>query len=439
MIKQSTKRATVEAVLKRGHVNKDGKHPVKIRVTYDRVQKFYPVLVDGKPLYMSVADFDGRKKSRRAEIRALSDQIDRVERSAALARDKITHGRPFTWERFESEFLLDESGKGFLSAFAEHLESIRAEGRIGTYKAYNNAFQAFKAFRKGRELSPYDITAKLLKEFEASLVKRGCGKTTIGMYARALKVIYNLMADENRELLEGYPFARKQTDRNRYKIKTGSGHKGDALTIEQLQKLIALKVDPLLPTHEEARLLWLFSFHCHGMNLKDICLLKYRDIQGETIRYVREKTKDTEASETVMEIPLTDPIREIIARIGNPDKRPTSYVFPIIPNGLASLVKRRTDRAKTEAERIDEIVRQKIKMVNARLKWLCEQNDLPPITTYWARHSFANLLKESGESVEVIREMLGHSDIRTTEAYLKRFDLAKKKAVSDKIRNLLTA
>jgi hypothetical protein len=79
-----------------------------------------------------------------------------------------------------------------------------------------------------------------------------------------------------------------------------------------------------------------------------------------------------------MEIPLTDPIQEIIARIGNPDKRPTSYVFPIIPNGLASLVKRRTDRAKTEAEQIDEIVRQKIKMVNARLKWLCERNDLPP-------------------------------------------------------------
>lgn len=76
-------------------------------------------------------------------------------------------------------------------------------------------------------------------------------------------------------------------------------------------------------------------------------------------------------------------------------------------------------------------------MVNARLKTLCENNKLPVITTYWARHSYAQLLKSSGESVEMIRELLGHSDIRTTESYLKRFDLERKKEVSDKIGNLL--
>ena len=40
-------------------------------------------------------------------------------------------------------------------------------------------------------------------------------------------------------------------------------------------------------------------------------------------------------------------------------------------------------------------------------------------------------MKQSGQSVELIRELLGHSDIKTTESYLKRFDLSKKKAANE--------
>ena len=68
-------------------------------------------------------------------------------------------------------------------------------------------------------------------------------------------------------------------------------------------------------------------------------------------------------SDVVIKVPLTNPIREVVTKIGNPDKRPGSYVFPIIPNRSASNVLRRTDLDKPFEERIDEIVRQKIKMV----------------------------------------------------------------------------
>lgn len=75
-------------------------------------------------------------------------------------------------------------------------------------------------------------------------------------------------------------------------------------------------------------------------------------------------------------------------------------------------------------------------MINRRLKELCEANSLPAITTYWARHSYANLQKQSGASVEEIRELLGHSDMRTTEAYLKRFDIERKKKANERIEEL---
>ncbi|WP_276374877.1 site-specific integrase [Chryseolinea sp. H1M3-3] len=444
MQKVKTRLTTSELVLWQWSANGEEKHPIKIRITHERKSRYYPVEHNGRNLFLSDEEWkeiQDREKVVKNEKRKIRQTVDAIATAAQIAISNTTkNNRPFTWEKFENEFLVNDSHDGLLSLFAGHLESLRAENRIGTYKTYNNAYQAFTAFRKHKELSPFDLTTDLLKAFEAFLLKRNCGKTTIGIYARTLKVIYNIAADKNPTLLEKYPFARKQTDRNRYKIKTGSGHKGEALTVKQLQKFVSISIDPAVPEYE-AKLLWLFSFYCHGMNMKDICLLKYKDIQGEAIRYVRAKTKDTEAIESIMEIPLTNRIREIVSEIGNPDKRPNSYVFTIIPNGLASTVKRRTSKDKTPEERIDEIVRQKIKMVNERLKSICEGDEREGIklTTYWARHTFASLLKESGESVETIRELLGHSDIRTTESYLKRLDKDKKREVNERIESILKA
>jgi hypothetical protein len=56
------------------------------------------------------------------------------------------------------------------------------------------------------------------------------------------------------------------------------------LSIDDLQKFISLETQPGTPEHE-ARLLWLFSFYCQGMNFRDISYLKYKDIQPSFIEY----------------------------------------------------------------------------------------------------------------------------------------------------------
>ena len=45
-----------------------------------------------------------------------------------------------------------------------------------------------------------------------------------------------------------------------------------------------------------------------------------------------------------------------------------------------------------------------------------------PVTTYYARHSFATVLKRSGAPIEFISESLGHSDMKTTDNYLDGFE-----------------
>jgi len=182
---------------------------------------------------------------------------------------------------------------------------------------------------------------------------------------------------------------------------------------------------PGLPEHE-AKLLWLFSFHCQGMNFTDIAQLKYSNIKGEILSYIRQKTKDTERNETPIEIYLTDSIRAIINELGNNDKRPGSYIFPILKKGMS-------------AEEQYKAIQQKVKNTNTLLKRLCRANNLPEITSYWSRHSFANLGKQSGESLEMMRELLGHADIKTTESYLQRFDIDKTRKATERILKVLKA
>jgi len=55
--------------------------------------------------------------------------------------------------------------------------------------------------------------------------------------------------------------------------------------------------------------------------------------------------------------------------------------------------------------------------------------------TYTARHSYATVLKRSGANISYISESLGHTDLRTTEAYLASFE----KEERAKNTNLLTS
>jgi len=442
-MKEKSILTTVKTILATWSHNKAGKSPVKIRITDNRVSQFFSVLVDGQKLFLDTHQWQDilSNKNHRGEKKEIRKAIDQAKLKADRAIQEITkNDLPFTFERFRLEYLGNKSvtAKGFLSLFKSHLEVIRTEQRIGTFLAYKNAFTAFNKFRGGskitypgtrkqsdkigRELNPVDLTADLLNQFETYLKNSGSGKTTIGIYMRSLKVIYNLATDANPSLKEHYPFATRASDRKKYKLKTGSGHKGEAMTIDQIKVLKSIATEPG-SLHHEAKQLWLFSFYCQGMNFKDMSLLKYSQTVDNKISFVREKTKNA-GKETLIEIPISDSIRAIIADIGNPDKRKTAYVFNVIAPGM-------------DLEKMDAVVRQKIKMVNARLGDLCEANDLPSITTYWARHSYASLLKEDEVPVDQIRELLGHSDVRTTQSYLKRFDIDVTREINERLENRL--
>jgi integrase/recombinase XerD len=74
-----------------------------------------------------------------------------------------------------------------------------------------------------------------------------------------------------------------------------------------------------------------------------------------------------------------------------------------------------------DPERHTALVKQFTKMVNKYMGRIAEKIDIRRPTTYHARHSFASQLLINGTSSDMIRPLLGHSNVSTTQNYLRGF------------------
>jgi site-specific recombinase XerD len=80
---------------------------------------------------------------------------------------------------------------------------------------------------------------------------------------------------------EQYPFGQKT--KKKYEIPIDRNIK-KALSADNIRKI--KQVNDLREEAEFARDIWLFSFYCGGMNMTDICHLKYENIQD--LKYSQE-------------------------------------------------------------------------------------------------------------------------------------------------------
>ncbi len=99
------------------------------------------------------------------------------------------------------------------------------------------------------------------------------------------------------------------------------------------------------------------------------------------------------------------------------------YLFPILPTAVTP-------------EKQFKLIKQFTKMVNDYIKKIAEHVGITkPVTTYYARHSFATILRRSGASTEFIGESLGHTSSKTTASYLDSFENETKKEWSMVLTN----
>lgn len=393
-------RATTSLFIDKSYVKASGKCAIYLRVTYDRKRKYYPTNID-----LSLTDFEKVKSGNpRSTLKNTKMLLGNLEKKA----HDIIAGLPlFTWEMFERQYLQNRGARNTVSlAFDQYASDLRESGSIGTAVVYECAQRSLDSFKEG--LTFADITPGILKQYDDYMKKKGNSDTTISIYLRALRTLFNNAIADGTLSRELYPFGKK-----RYEIPTARNVK-KALTLEEIAKIYYHEV-PGNGLQAMAKDFWLFMYLCNGINVKDLCLLKQSDIQGDTIVYVRAKTQKTKREVEPITIYLNDDTKAIIKRWGVKNLDPNQYIFPILKKSMT-------------AERQRQIIQQLTKNINRHMRLIASELGIEnDPTTYAARHSFATVLYHADVAPATIKDLFKHSSLKVTENYMATLPSATKK------------
>lgn len=386
-------KATITPAIDRNHPRKDKTCSIYIRVTFQRRKREYPTGISMLP-----ADFDRIMTAQRKKAGEIG-LYNKILSYYSKGADIIEKLPIFTFELFESLYLSNtEAADSIKTGFEKHIRELTDENRIGTAVSYTTALKSLENFKSGLKYA--DITPELLRKYEATMLAEGKSRTTIGIYLRSLRTIIN-RADIDKKL---YPFG---SGRNKYSIPQGENIK-KALTIDTIKQIYDYVTNPG-SAKAMAKDYWIFIYLCNGINVKDLCLLKYKNIDRDFLTYERAKTIRSKNKREIITISLKPEALEIINRYGQPNLTPDTYIFPHLKEEMSEVRKR-------------QIYQQLTKTINKHLKQIAKDLNIKEnLTTYYARHSFATILRDSGAQIEFISEALGHSSIKTTQHYLARF------------------
>ena len=371
-------KASVYLKLETRRAKKNGKYPLKVRVVYQSQYHDYKTKYDLSEAEYVEATSDKPKK----EFRKLASEITELKTKVFKIIEDLS---VFTYQKFEDAYYERiKDASNLYAIFDIYIANLESEDRITTAFSYTNAKKSFQDFRP--KMSLYDVDTNFLKKYQAYRLGKGTSITTIGIYARNLRSIYNFAVSEGIiKKDENYPFAKRK-----YVIPAGRNIK-KALSLEEVSKIFNFKTIPGTFV-DRAKDFWMLSYFCNGMNFKDIAMLKIENIDGDMLRFVREKSKLTgQGNKKIISCFLTDEAKSIISKWKIDETEKQKFLFGII------------EEDDTPLKKVNKI-KQFIKNTNKNLQTICDGVGIEKrVTTYFARHSSATIMKKSGANIAQIQ------------------------------------
>ncbi|WP_234733442.1 tyrosine-type recombinase/integrase [Tellurirhabdus bombi] len=421
---------------------KDGMVSVQMRVTFQRQQRRFSFPIK-EGVIISPASYEKLDKYHQTKSARTAEDIKllyaRLEPHLQKAEDLCEKLQPFALDSFLEAFYKEQQEPSnvvdVIAALREMATRMNKEDRISTADGNLTTASSLERFLKSisasdrkallgsEEVLTYrHITPAFLGAYEKWMLKYGKasrkpgGKpgpatlTTVGIYLRTLRTLYNQAIEKGLAKMEDYPFSKKG-----YTIPAGQNAK-KALSKEEVLKIINYSCAEGM--EQRGRDLWIFSYLSNGMNVADICRLRWKaiDQQAGTITFVREKTRRSrKGNQTQISVDLFPETESIIERWCTPTRSPNDFVFPFINDAM-------------DARQQKTVIHQVIKMTNKYVNRIAEAVGIQAdVNTYEARHSFATILLQSEAPVAFISQALGHTNLKTTESYLGSFGDEKKK------------
>ena len=289
---------------------------------------------------------------------------------------------------------------GVLEYFDETITVLREQGKVGNANAYKDAKNALVKFNGRKELLFQDIDLRFLKKYEAWFRKRRLKETSMSVYFRTLRALYTKAIEDNIVSEQCYPF--KEFKISKFNTKTEKR----AISKEEMHRIFQLELEEYSKLWEAQQYL-IFMYYGQGINMKDMALLRWKDIVNGRIHYIRSKTKQ----------PISFKVAETIKSVLDKFHAVTgenihNHVFPILNKDVHISPTQIDDRIHKVNGKVNRSLKEIGKMVGLAV----------PLSTYSARHTYATVLKFAGADISKISQALGHTNLKTTEIYLKSFE-----------------
>ena len=303
-------------------------------------------------------------------VKQWNDLIVRmVDRANDLRHHYDMINQPLTAEIFKREIRDDSRHQDFYDFVEKYINSVKQRWSVGTIRHH------YVTLNKLKEMQPNvgfgDLDRKFINQFEGFLKSKKLGVNTIWRHHKDLRLFIN------EAIRSGIRISNPYEDFKIAKAKANRTY----LTDEEVVRLRDLMLSGKLhPSHDT--LLKYFLFCCFtGLRISDVMALTYDDIMDGQLVFIPKKTR---RYQKIVKVPLNETAKWLVGT--GKGKIFTTFAEPVANRYL-----------------------KEIASIAGIKKHLC---------FHVSRHTFAMRFLEKGGKVEVLRDLLGHSDIATTMEYV---------------------
>lgn len=233
-----------------------------------------------------------------------------------------------------------------------------------------------------------EIDLKWILGFESHLRDVGNGINTVGSVMSSLKSTLRQAVDQ--ELIPKDPFGK-------YRIRQAPTFER-ALDIKHIKNLEGYK--PRGVQIKRYIDVWLFSFYGAGIRISDLCRMKIENVENGRLDYLMNKNGKR------VSMPMSDKAQSIA----------NYYTVDALNNNRQNLFGLMSDDVSDDLLYI--AIKRVVAAGNRAFRAPIADLNLPHMTWHAARAAFATYMVREGTDIDTVRQLLKHSSIVTTQAYL---------------------
>lgn len=412
-----------------GRPTKNKTYVVYLRVTVGGKRKLIKTMVEiARP-----SDFNAKCKGENwvrggvRDAKVLNAQLADILAKAKETYKELDKEGEVTTVALAKEMNTEVVSLSFMAFARERAQMIYDNGGWRNWRKYCGLINKLDAFRKKRRMADItvaDMTVELLTRFDNFLHKweneREPGKL---LHPNTIEVQFNILRTLVHRAIE---VGIMEASRDPFLVFKYKGVKTvkEKLDDSEMERIINLEL-------EEGSLIWhcknyfLFSYYCAGIRAADLIQLRWGNVTGSGRLHYQMGKNHKER-----DLLLVEQAVEILRHYHREDAKATDYIFPLLSNDAeyaGYVTQADKDRMKPELRhKMYQDISSKNAIINKYLKKIAEKAEIAkPLSMHISRHSFAHIAQEAGAESSAIKNILGHSNLATTERYMGSFDTSK--------------